>query len=82
MSLARMAGVKLTSDLELPTINMETMETNVPGVFIAGTAIAGTQDQFRIFIENCHVHSERILAALQGREPAHIPQTEYLRPES
>ena len=82
MSLARLAGVDLSTDLELPTINMETMETNSPGVYIAGTAIAGTQDQFRLFIENCHVHSERIVASLLGKEPAHVPQTEYLRPES
>ena len=82
MGLARMAGVELSSDLEVPSINIETMETNVPGVFIAGTAISGTQDQFRLFIENCHVHGERIVAALQGRKPQHVEQTEYLRPES
>lgn len=82
MSLARMAGVELSTDLEVPTINMETMETNVPGVYLAGTAIGGTQDQFRLFIENCHVHSERIVASLQGRPPQHVQQTEYLRPES
>ena len=82
MGLARMAGVELSSDLEVPTINMETMETNVPGVYLAGTAIAGTHDQFRLFIENCHVHGERIVAALLGRKPQHIEQSEYLRPES
>lgn len=82
MSLARMAGVELKTEFEVPTINQETMETNVPGVYIAGTAIAGTQDQFRVFIENCHVHSERIVASILGRNPARGQQTEYLRPES
>ena len=34
--------------------------------FVAGTAIGGTQDKYRIFIENCHVHADRIVAALTG----------------
>ena len=42
------------------------METNVPGVYVAGTAVAGTQDKYRVFIENCHVHVHRIVAALTG----------------
>ena len=42
------------------------MESNVPGLYVAGTAVAGTQDRYRVFIENCHVHVDRILAALTG----------------
>jgi thioredoxin reductase (NADPH) len=46
------------------------METTVPGLYVAGTAAAGTQSRFKLFIENCHVHAERIAAHLAGREPA------------
>jgi thioredoxin reductase (NADPH) len=48
------------------------METNVPGLYVAGTAAAGTQQRFRLFIENCHEHVAKIMAALTGRpyEPA------------
>ena len=63
-------------------INQDTMETNVKGVYMAGTAIAGTQDQFRLFIENCHIHTERIVASLLGEKPVEKPEVEYLRPES
>jgi thioredoxin reductase (NADPH) len=71
MSLCRMAGVALVGETERPVYDEHTMETNVPGVYVAGTAVAGTQDKYRVFIENCHVHVERILAALTGApEPA------------
>jgi thioredoxin reductase (NADPH) len=50
------------------------METNVPGVYVAGTAVAGTQDKYRVFIENCHVHVDRILAALTGAPTPPTPQ--------
>lgn len=82
MRLAEMAGVELQGDLQCPLIDQHTMQTNVPGVFIAGTAVAGTQDQFRIFIENCHDHCEKIVATLQGKKPHAHRVVEYLRPES
>lgn len=42
-------------------------ETNVPGLYVAGTATAGSQRPHRMFIENAHEHVERIVAALTGR---------------
>ncbi len=81
MSLCRMAGVQLDGPCHAPAHNPQTMETNVPGIYIAGTAVAGTQDKYRLFIENCHVHVERILAALQGKS-TRIADPVYERPES
>ena len=46
------------------------METNVPGLYVAGTAAGGTQLKFKLFIENCHAHVVRILRHLTGQEPA------------
>lgn len=66
MSLARAAGVALAGERELPEHDGKTMQTNVPGLYIAGTAVAGTQENYRIFLENCHVHVQRIVAALTG----------------
>ena len=44
------------------------METNVPGLFIAGTAIQGSPvGHVRVIVENCHVHVPRIVAAIQSR---------------
>jgi thioredoxin reductase (NADPH) len=62
MSLARMAGVELDPNREVPVFHPETMETNVPGVYVAGTAVAGTQRRYKVFLENCvHAHASRIL---------------------
>ena len=60
------AGVELVGEQRAPYYDERTMETNVPGLYVAGTAIAGTQGRYRVFLENCHVHSERIVAAITG----------------
>ena len=46
-------------------------ETNVPGVFVAGTAVAGTPPRkVTVIVETCHVHVPRIVAAIQGARVA------------
>ncbi|HEX2833368.1 MAG TPA: NAD(P)-binding domain-containing protein [Thermoanaerobaculia bacterium] len=63
--LFEMIGVDLGGADNKPRINEETMETNVPGVYVAGTAIAGSPaERVRIIVEDCHVHVERIVNAL------------------
>jgi thioredoxin reductase (NADPH) len=74
MSLAHMAGIELAGECQRPTFDERTMETNVPNLYVAGTAVAGTQDKYRVFIENCHVHVDRILAALTGAPAPAAPQ--------
>lgn len=81
MSLAKMAGVALNGPNEVPTFDAETMETNVPGVYVVGTAIAGTQRGYKVFLENCHVHVERVVRHLMGRG-GHVDERVYERPES
>jgi thioredoxin reductase (NADPH) len=74
MTLCKLAGVELTPDSQAPKFNQTTMETNIPGIYVAGTTIAGTQSRFAVFLENCHVHVERILAALTGHQPPAAPR--------
>lgn len=81
MSLCRIAGVELTGPSQAPRFDAATMQTNVPGIYIAGTAVGGTQLKFALFIENCHVHVERIVASLTGSAPPPTP-TAFERPES
>jgi len=81
MTLHRLAGVELLGDSQTPRHNPETMETNAPGVYVAGTAVAGTQYGYKLFIENCHIHVDRIMAALTGHSPPK-PAVAYMRPES
>lgn len=74
MSLFRMLGVTLEGASEMPVFDEATMETDVPGVYVAGTASAGTQFGFKVYIENSHIHAERIAAALTGAPPPPPPK--------
>ncbi|HMN97205.1 MAG TPA: NAD(P)-binding domain-containing protein [Phycisphaerales bacterium] len=60
------AGIALEGEARAPKLDMTTMETNVPGLFVAGTAVAGTQTRARVFIENSHEHVERICRRIAG----------------
>jgi len=64
-NLLRGAGVEL-NERDAPVYNAETFETNVPGLFIAGGAIAGV-DTGTIFIENGRFHGERIVETIAAR---------------
>jgi thioredoxin reductase (NADPH) len=69
-SMFEMLGVDLQGADNKPRLNEETMETNVPGVFVAGTAIAGSPaERVRIIVEDCHVHVGRIVNALTQPPP-------------
>jgi thioredoxin reductase (NADPH) len=81
MSLCRLVGVELRGECETPVYDEQTMETNVPGIYLAGTVIGGTQDKYSIFIENGHVHIDRILVALTGHRAEHEAVV-YEQPES
>ena len=65
-SIFEAAGVKLVGPDHAPAYDERTMETNVPGLYVAGTAIGGTQGKYHVYLENCHVHGERIVAAITG----------------
>jgi thioredoxin reductase (NADPH) len=79
--LLESAGVELVGEGRAPQYNPRTMETNVPGLYVAGTAAAGTQHRFKYFIENCHVHPEKIVAAIRGGQPPEEPEAPAM-PES
>jgi thioredoxin reductase (NADPH) len=70
-TLFEMLGVHLIGEERAPEHDPQTMETNVPGVFVAGTAIAGTPPRkVSVIVETCHVHVPRIVAAIAGRRLA------------
>ena len=68
-SLLEMAGVELQGENRVPVFNEATMETNVPGVYLAGTVAAGIQQRYTIFIENAHEHVGKITAHITGHWP-------------
>ena len=64
-NLLRAAGVRLNERC-VPTLNPETFETNVPGLFLAGGAVTG-MDTSNIFIENGRFHGEKIVQVIAER---------------
>lgn len=77
-------GVELEGKNRAPVHDPRTMETNVPGVHVAGTASAGTQHGVTVFIETSHVHARRIACAIAGKPVPEEAQAEpdYALPES
>ena len=53
-------GINLTADKFIPQYNPETMETNVPGLYLAGVVVGGL-DTHLWFIENSRIHAEMII---------------------
>jgi thioredoxin reductase (NADPH) len=62
-----LAGVSLAGEQNAPVHDSKTMETDVPGIHVIGTAIAGTQMRYRVFIETSHVHVWRMMGQLTGK---------------
>lgn len=60
-------GVEIDHETGRPMFNAETMETNVPGIYIAGVIAAGN-DANEIFIENGRFHGGLIAEAIKTKE--------------
>lgn len=58
-------GIEIDDSTGVPEHDPDTMETNVPGLYVAGVLVAG-YDANKIFIENGRHHGERIVAALRS----------------
>ncbi len=59
-------GVELEGDERSPKHDSRTMQTNAAGAYVAGTAAGGSQTRARLFIENTHVHVQRIVRDIAG----------------
>src|SRR5687768_2936813 len=66
VDLMRRAGIECHPETLAPALNLETYESNVPNLFIAGGAIAGRHTG-NIFIENGRFHGERIINVVVER---------------
>ena len=84
-------GVILEGERMRPRLTLENLESNIPGVYVAGTATAGNQEHYTTFITTCHDHGLRILRQLRdlglvapGDEPpvGNLPKRQFpLDPE-
>jgi thioredoxin reductase (NADPH) len=59
-------GVRFEGEDRLPVCNPETLESNVPGIYLAGVIVAGARTS-EIFIENGRFHGLQIALALAAK---------------
>ena len=59
-------GVRFEGPDRLPVCDPETLESNVPGIYLAGVIVAGSRTN-EIFIENGRFHGRQIAAALASK---------------
>ena len=69
----REQGIRLDPETCRPSVNTDTLETNVAGMYVAGVVVGGKKTS-DIFIENGRFHGRQIIAAMTGKgkiqEPA------------
>jgi thioredoxin reductase (NADPH) len=70
--LQRRSGIAVDAETLVPSFDPETCETNVPGLYVAGTIQAGRNID-RIFIENSREHGPKIVRHLARRLGAGVP---------
>jgi thioredoxin reductase (NADPH) len=56
-------GIRFEGEHRLPVCDPETLESNVPGIYLAGVIVAGSRTN-EIFIENGRFHGRQIARAL------------------
>src|SRR6266851_4270712 len=65
-TLFQASGIRLEGPNRVPAYDPETLETNVPNLYLAGAILGGTEIG-RIFIENSRHHAGLIAAAIARR---------------
>ncbi|PHQ34723.1 NAD(P)-binding domain-containing protein [Rhodopirellula bahusiensis] len=81
-TLFKQLGIAMEDPGGKPVHDDATMETALPGIYVAGTAVGGTQSsKYQVFLENCHDHATKITKHLLengiGRsEPSDEAQTD------
>ncbi len=73
VDLLRNAGVPINAVTGIPEHDLATLETSVPGIFIAGVVVAGF-DANKIFIENGRYHGDKIVARILGNNAPGEPR--------
>jgi thioredoxin reductase (NADPH) len=62
-------GVRFEGEDRLPVCDSETLESNIPGIYLAGVIVAGARTN-EIFIENGRFHGQQIARALASKSKA------------
>jgi len=68
-SFLEKAGITLSQDAKrYPAYHPDTMETNMPGIYLAGVVCGGMDTQVW-FIENSREHADKIITHIAGKRP-------------
>ena len=59
-------GVNINPETLAPTHNEKTFETNVPGIYVAGSIVAGKYNN-KVFVENGRAHGAVIVSAILSK---------------
>jgi thioredoxin reductase (NADPH) len=63
----RKIGIELNGESLIPSLNESTYESNIPGVYIAGSMVGG-EETAKIFIENGRLHGKSIIADILSKK--------------
>ncbi|GAB4021460.1 YpdA family putative bacillithiol disulfide reductase [Spirosoma koreense] len=66
-ALLQRCGIDLDPETQVPVFNKETFETNIPGLYVCGTVLAGIYTE-KVFIENGREHAQAIIDHIVGRK--------------
>ena len=75
IDLLRQVGVPIDPATGIPAHDPRTLETDVPGLFIAGVVVAGF-DANKVFIENGRFHGDKIVARISAARLARRAEAE------
>jgi thioredoxin reductase (NADPH) len=59
-------GVKIDRETLVPTFDPKTLESNVPGLYLAGSTVAGRNNN-QVFVENGRAHGALIVASILAK---------------
>jgi len=65
-------GIELSLEQQRPVCDPVTLESNLPGIYVAGVIVAGSRTS-EIFIENGRFHGKQIAAHLRQTHCSHPP---------
>ena len=66
-ALLQRCGIELRETSLIPVFDPDTYETNIPGLYLCGTVLAGIHTE-KVFIENGRDHAAAIIDHIAGRE--------------
>ena len=59
-------GIRFDASTRKPELNPDTLESNIPGIYLAGVIVGG-ENTSQIFIENGRFHGKQIITAMAGK---------------